>query len=191
VLGVDNDELVCETTKPQLSSIQMNVEQAGFEAAGTLNRLMQKARKRTAGKPTVLSYGFSHLVTRHSTQITQIEDPLVARAEEYILINAGIGVTVEALTAKLNVSRRWLEKRYKSVMGRTIYTGIMCARLERAQTLLLETSMPIEMISSECGFSSVSHLGTHFRRQYNMTPTSFRRQISVNRNNLQPDLTHS
>ncbi|MDA3925430.1 MAG: DNA-binding transcriptional regulator [Kiritimatiellae bacterium] len=182
VLGVDNDELVCETAHPPMSSIQMSPEHAGFEAASTLDQLMRNMSKGTCSHPKVISYGFSQLVTRRSTQVSQVDDPLVARAEEYIHINAGIGITVEVLAKKLLVSRRWLEKRYKTVMGRTLYTGIMCARLARVQALLLETSMTVESIAFECGFSSVSHMGTHFRRHFNTTPSAFRRQIRNNCN---------
>jgi LacI family transcriptional regulator len=48
VLGVDNDELICETTQPQLSSIQMSTEQAGFEAARVLDRMMRGNTRRPA-----------------------------------------------------------------------------------------------------------------------------------------------
>lgn len=179
VLGVDNDELICETAHPQLSSIQMSTEQAGFEAARTLDRMM---RAPAHGKQlqTIITFGFSHLVTRSSTETVQIADPLVARAIEFIRINAGIVVTVEDLVQHLHVSRRWLEKRFKSVMGRTVYAEIQHNRLTRVQTLLRESSLPIDEIAADCGFASASHLGTLFRQHFDTTPAAYRRSQKCN-----------
>ena len=174
VLGVDNDEMLCETTNPQMSSIQMNTEQAGFEAARALDGMM-RGNRRGAPKPVIIRYGFSHLVTRHSTETVQIGDALVARALEFIRINAGIAVSVNDLVEHLRVSRRSLETRFKSVMGRTVYAEIMRVRLERVQTLLRETPMTIEAIAESCGFVSASHLGAVFRSHFDMTLSAFRR----------------
>ena len=176
MLGVDNDELICETAQPQLSSIQMSTEQAGFEAARVLDRMMRETRK-TKGRQSIITFGFSHLVTRRSTETVQISDPLVARADEFIRINAGIVVTVEDIVRHLHVSRRWLEKRFKAVIGRTVYAEIMRVRLERVQTLLRESAMTIEAIADECGFASASHLGTLFRQHFETTPAAYRRRL--------------
>jgi LacI family transcriptional regulator len=174
VLGVDNDEMLCETTNPQMSSIQMSTEQAGFEAARVLDGMM-RGRRRGVPHQKVITYGFSHLVTRRSTETVQIADALVAHALEFIRINAGITVTVDDLVRHLHASRRSLETRFKAVMGRTVYSEIMRVRLERVQTLLRETPMSIEAIADTCGFASASHLGTVFRSHFDKTLSAFRR----------------
>jgi len=175
VLGVDNDEMLCETTNPQMSSIQMNTEQTGFEAARLLDGMMRGRRR--ALKKVVLTYGFANLVTRQSTETVQIGDAIIARALEFIRINAGIAVTVDDLVRHLHVSRRSLETRFKAMLGRTVYSEIMRVRLERVQTLLRETPMTIEAISDTCGFASASHLGSVFRSHFEMTLSSYRRQM--------------
>ena len=174
VLGVDNDELICETTQPRLSSIQMSTEQAGFEAARVLDRMMRRNPRGTT-RQTVIAFGFSQVVTRRSTEPLQIADPLVARAIEFIRINADIVLTIDDIVRHLHVSRRWLEKRFKSV-GRTVHAEIMRVRLNRVQTLLRESTMTIDAIADDCGFTSASHLGTLFRRHFNTTPAVYRRQ---------------
>ena len=175
VLGVDNDELLCETTNPQMSSIQMSSEQAGFEAARMLDGMM-RGRHRGTPKQTVITYGFSHLVTRNSTETVQIADALVTRTLEFIRINASVDVPVDELVRHLNTSRRTLETRFKAVMGRTVYAEILRVRLERVQTLLRESPMSIEAIADICGFSDASHLGKLFRQHFAMTLSAFRRQ---------------
>ncbi len=175
VLGVDNDEMLCETTTPQLSSIQMNTEQAGFEAASVLDKMM-RSKPRGTFRQTIITYGFSYLVTRCSTETVQISDALVARASEFIRINAGITVTVNDIVKHLGVSRRSLEMRFKSVMGRTVYAEIMRVRLERVQTLLRQSAMAVEEIADSCGFASASHLGTLFKLHFGTTLAVYRRQ---------------
>jgi LacI family transcriptional regulator len=41
ILGVDNDELVCDLSYPQLSSIATSTERAGYETARVLDKLMR------------------------------------------------------------------------------------------------------------------------------------------------------
>ena len=43
VLGVDNDEMICELTDPPLSSIDQAARRIGYEAAAALDRLMAQA----------------------------------------------------------------------------------------------------------------------------------------------------
>ena len=47
VIGVDNDELICELTSPPLSSIEQGARTIGYQAAALLDRLMagRKARR--------------------------------------------------------------------------------------------------------------------------------------------------
>ena len=175
VLSVDNDELLCETTIPQMSSIQMTTEQAGFEAARVLDGMM-RGRQHGKFKQTVITYGFSHIVTRPSTATVLVSDALVARTLEFIRINADITVKVDDLVQHLHASRRSLETRFKAVTGRTVYAEIMRVRLERVQTLLRETPMPIEGIADTCGFNDASHLGKMFRQHFGMTLSAYRRQ---------------
>ncbi|MDD4101592.1 MAG: XylR family transcriptional regulator [Kiritimatiellae bacterium] len=181
VLSVDNDELLCETTIPQMSSIQMTTEQAGFEAARVLDGMM-RGRKHGNFKQTVITYGFSHIVTRPSTATVLLSDALVVRTLEFIRINSDIAVKVEDLAQHLHVSRRSLETRFKSVTGRTVYSEIMRVRLDRVQTLLCETPLSIERIAETCGFNDASHLGKAFRQHFNMTLSAYRRKYLTSSN---------
>ena len=172
VLGVNNDPLICETSIPPLSSIAVDDEKAGYEAAQVLDLLMQGRE----GPGRVVRYGPKDLISRTSTADLQIADKRVIRALEFIRINAGITVKVDDLVRHLHASRRSLETRFKAAMGRTVYAEIMRVRLERVQTLLRETPMTIEAIADTCGFASASHLGTVFRSHFGKTLSSFRRQ---------------
>jgi len=170
VLGVDNDVMICETTHPQLSSIQMDTERAGYEAAHTLDQLMRGARL----KQRIIQYGFSSLSLRKSTETPLLNDILVSRAREMIRINMGTSIAVSDIVNHLGVSRRLLEVRFKKATGKTIYDAIMQIRLERAQNYLRQSAMPVEEIATTCGFVSASHMGTYFRKAFGMPPASYR-----------------
>ena len=180
VLSCDNDELYCETSVPQLSSVQMNPEQAGFEAAAFLDRIMRGGMRRPR-TPHGITYTITDIVTRYSTETASCSDPVVERALALVRQHAGPTLTVADLARRIGVSRRLLELRFRNVLGRTVHAEIQHARLERAKKLLHTTSTSVEQIAATCGFASSSHLGSVFRRLVGTTPSAFRRKGSKSR----------
>ena len=174
VLSCDNVEMVCETAIPQLSSIRMNPEQAGFKAAELLARVLRGERP-ARRSPIRISYGFAGIVTRQSSDSMRMKDPLVERALSFIRLNANVIYSVEDLAASLNVSRRLLELHFRNVLKRTVHAEIMRLRMERVQTLLRDTSDSIETLASTCGFASASHLCAAFKRLVGVTPSTYRK----------------
>lgn len=179
VLSCDNDELICETTTPQLSSVRMNPEQAGFKAAELLAHAM---RGELDHQPTVrITYGFAGIVTRQSSLSLHAQDPLVERALSFIRLNANAVFSVGDLATSLNVSRRLLELHFKNVLKKTVRDEIMQSRMERVKTLLRDTSDSVENIAATCGFASASHLCSVFKRRTGVTPFAFRRKSEAAR----------
>lgn len=80
VLGADNDEIVCGLADPPMSSIVLNFERAGFEAARILDALI---RKRGTGSRRI-DVASSHVVARRSTDFVAAEDPNVDWALQFI-----------------------------------------------------------------------------------------------------------
>ncbi len=172
VLGVDNDDDLCETTTPPMSSILLEAEKASYEAAQHLDDLMRGA----ARKRRVITYGPAQVVSRRSTEITQITDAVVVKAQEFIVVNACSGIGVPDVVHHVRASRRLAEQRFRQQLGRTILDEIRRVRLERVCTLLKETNLAIGEITHACGFDSESHLGTVFRRAYGCTMRDYRKQ---------------
>lgn len=171
VLGVDNDDDLCETTTPPMSSILLDAERASYEAAQHLDDLMRHATRRRK----VIIYGPARVVSRRSTETTQIADIVVVRALEFIALNACSGIGVPDVVHHVQASRRLTEIRFREVLGRTILEEIQRIRMERVCTLLKETNLPISEITSNCGFESESHLGVVFRRCHGCTMRDFRK----------------
>lgn len=174
VLGCDDDEIVCETAIPPLSSIRFTTEQAGFAAAKALHELIKGTRK-SGGIPSKIPYGPSGVITRLSTETCAVADKLVEQALVYIRMNALSGISVSELAKRLNASRRTLEIRFKRTTGHQIYEEVIRLRLEKACEHLREGMMPISDIAESCGFPSASHFGVIFKLRKGMTPSAYRK----------------
>jgi len=171
VLGVDNDDDLCESTTPPMSSILLDAERASYEAAHHLDNLMRRATRKRA----VITYGPAHVVARRSTDTTQITDRIVVRALEFIALNACSGISVLDVVRHVNASRRLTEIRFRETLGHTILDEIHRVQLERVCHHLKETNMPIGEITRTCGFDSDSHLGILFRRHFGLTMRDYRK----------------
>jgi len=169
VLGVDNDEDLCEATVPTLSSIELDAERAAYAAARELDLLM-----RHACRPHRLVYGPVHVAARASTAGMRVGDPLVARALESIALNACQGIGVPDVARLAGVSRRVLERRFRAIVGGSVLDSITDARLARVRALLVETSEPMGAIAAATGFRSLSYLGFLFRRHFGCSLQAFR-----------------
>lgn len=171
VLGVDNDELICSTTNPPMTSILRDTEGSGYYASQMLDRMMRgKSRKRES-----LFYGPIRVVARQSTERLQFTDRLAVKAVEFIRINAGIGMNVENVVKHLNVSRRLAELRFRQAVGHSIHDELQNARLAQVRRLLQETDLSIAEITEHCGYESESYLGLVFRKHFDVTMRQFRK----------------
>jgi LacI family transcriptional regulator len=178
ILGVDNDERLCRSTIPPLSSVDNNAVRLGFEAAALLERLMSSPAtdaKQVHHVPPVA------VVRRQSTDTLAIADPNVAAAVRFIRENAVNPIDVRAVCRAARMSRRALELSFKRTLNRTIHDEIHRLRVARALELLAWTELPIVDICERSGFSYPSRLATVVRRETGMTPREYRRQHRSNR----------
>lgn len=171
VLGIDNDELICNGSIPSLSSIQRDTLTCGYLAAQTLDRQMRNgSRKRER-----LTYGVGRIVTRESTQTGQSPaDGVATRAREFIRINSGEPVGVPDVVRHVNVSRRLLELRFRTAYGVSLLDEIRNSRLERVRRLLDESDLPLSEICTRCGYRTDIHLRRVFKRHFGCTMREYR-----------------
>ncbi len=174
VLGVDNDAYLCALSLPPLSSIDVNSEETGYQAAALLDRLMDGKRppKRL---PQIAPAG---VIVRRSTDVLASDDAAVAEAVRCIREHACRSLSVRELVEFVGVSRTSLEPRFRAVLGRTIHQEIHRVRMERAVVLLTTTDLPIKHIARQTGFKTVQYLTRAFRAATGDTPAAFRRRRS-------------
>jgi LacI family transcriptional regulator len=149
VIGADNDEVVCGLTDPPMSSIEIDFERAGYDAAHALARLMQGSK---AAPPRIMATA-SRVVARRSTDFVATQDPRLARALRYIRDHARGGLSVRQVALAAGVSRGALDRRFRKLLGRSIVEELTRARTEQIARLLKETSLPVADIAELFGFT--------------------------------------
>jgi LacI family transcriptional regulator len=171
LLGVDNDELLCELSHPPLSSIGVPTEQLGYRAAALLAGRLQGRR----GKPDPLLMPPSHVVTRQSTETFHCPDPLVRDAQQLMQEQLTQRVNVKLVAQELRVSRRLLERRFVAAVGRTPHDELLRLRIGKARGMLQNSDKSLSSIAQLCGFRDASHFSLAYRRQTGRSPSAERR----------------
>jgi len=174
IIGFDDDEMVCEMANPPLSSVQMNYEDVGYHAAALLDQLMRG--QDAPDRPIRVTPG--DVVTRASTDILAIDDPLVAAALRYIWQHAHRPIQAGEVVAHVPASRRVIERRFKQTVGRTLHEEIQRVHVQKARQLLVQTSLPAYEIATRAGFHDAKHLNRVFKQHTGITPLEHRRRIA-------------
>lgn len=174
LVGVNNDDLLCTTAPFPLSSVALTARQAGYEAARALDmqlRASRNGRKRNAGivvRPT-------HVEGRMSTDFLNIDDAVLVRALRFIRSNASQPVRVEEVARSAGVSRRALEERFRSLLGRPVAAEIRRVRVEAFARLLRESNLAVGEIADKLGFPGSEHVSRFFKAKTGMSPLEYRR----------------
>ncbi len=174
VLGVDNDEFICELANPPLSSIAMDSGNAGFQAASLLNRLM---KGHSIDAQTIL-VSPTHVVDRSSTDSLAVEDQDVERALRFIYQHCRKNIDVESVAANAMLSRRTLERRFKKSLGRSIQQEIRRVRVDIIAKMLLNTNLSISQIAICLNYPGIDHIARYFRQEKGISPKAYRDKYS-------------
>ena len=170
VLGVDNDELLCDLADPSLSSVVTTPQQVGYRAAELLDRVMGGGGV-PDGSCLVRPLG---IATRRSTDILAIEDPHVGAAIRYIRAQACRGINVNDVLRATPLSRRSLEERFRKALGRTPHEEIARVQLRRVRELLTGTNLPLAEVATRTGFNHVEYMSVAFKRAEGIPPGEYR-----------------
>jgi transcriptional regulator GlxA family with amidase domain len=74
------------------------------------------------------------------------------------------------------MSRRVLEKRFQTQLGRTPFAEIRRAQIEWVKAMLLNSPLSQDEIAAASPFASTAHLATAFKQATGQTPGQFRKQ---------------
>ena len=173
VIGVDNDRLLCELADPPLTSVVPNSRRSGYEAARLLDRMMQ-GDKVEAKAHLIPPLGIE---TRQSTNVLAIDDAEVAKALRFIRFHACDPINVSDVIKHATVSRRVLEHRFQTLLGRSPHQEIVQVRMERVKQLLREPDLTLAEIARRTGFEHVEYLSTAFKRETGLSPSTYRQSL--------------
>ncbi len=167
VVGVDNDEFICESAHPSLSSVLADNEQMGFLAAQMLAARLRNARlgaTRSTVSPLMV-------VRRESTRPYRASNGYVAKALELIREKACEGLRARDVISVMKGSRRTVEMRFREATGHSILDEILHVRMTHAKELLISNrTRPVKVVAQMCGYSSESTFRKVYRAHLGSLP---------------------
>lgn len=171
VMGIDNNEEICENTKPTLSSICPDFEKAGFLCGELLDKQLRDPKAKGENR----TFGILGVVKRRSTTIFKHADVKVTAAVEYIRTHATEGIGVGDVVAQMGCSRRTAEVRFMNMIGHSIQTEIRNVRMATAMAMLRDPRQAIDGIAHHCGYKSDSTLRYAFKAKTGMSMREWRK----------------
>jgi LacI family transcriptional regulator len=178
VIGVDNDDVVCDLAVPPLSSVVPPTDRIGYAGAALLDRMM-------GGEPPPaepLVFDPPGVVTRMSTDTLAVQDARVAAALRIIRDRACEGLNVDGVLGLLGdqalpVSRSTLERRFADLLGHSPKDEILRVRLARVKQLLIDTDHSLVTIARLVGVENHEYLSALFKIKTGETPGNFRKRM--------------
>ena len=171
ILGVDDDELLCNGATPRLSSVKPNHEELGFRACDELERLFQGCPPRT----TFLSMSVKAFVRRETTAFLKPSEHLVRRAHEYIRDHADRAIPLAEIVRHLGCSRALACLRFRELTGQSLGDAIVAARIGAVKHHLRDSSNTVSDVAHACGFPNGASLSRYFKRETGVTPLAWRK----------------
>ena len=172
ILGVDNDEILCNMANPPITSIDVDIERGGYEAAAMAVQMIHDPSYQ--GNDIVLQP--LHIVTRESTNLITTKDVQVHQALTFIHSNLERKIVVSDVLAHVPMSRRLLEQRFLKATGKSIYQYISEQRIDHFARLLLDTEEPIGNLAARMDEPDPKSLSRRFKELKGCTPTAYRKK---------------
>ena len=171
ILGVDNDELICNISDPPLSSIVLDAEKGGYEVGRMLHE-----QEQSVDRPIfVISIRPGLIVQRGSTRQHNVEDKEVAKMLEFIDYNFTREISTKDIFDNAFLCRRAAEIRFKKVTGTTVYRYLIELRLDHLCSLLETTDLSLTECATRSGIFDINYLFHVFKKVKGCSPASWRR----------------
>jgi LacI family transcriptional regulator len=183
LLGVDNDELLCNISNPPLSSIVLDVENGGYQAGKLLHKLINKE----------ITEAFNIVVNplyiegRTSTEKYAVSDKHIQKILTYIDENYINPISVNDLVQQVPLSRRVLEKKFRQVTGNTLYNCIQDHKINQFIHLMLTTDQTLSEVALQSGFDNYKSVSRIFRKYKSVSPAEYRKQYRLNQRQNEED----
>ena len=172
IIGVDNDEILCNMSDPAMSTINVDIERGGYEAAAMVDRMVNDPSY--LGEDVVLKP--LNVVERVSSSVFATDDKAVIKALRFIQANVDRRIQVTDVLEHVPLSRRLLEQRFKKMTGCSIYNYISIQRMERFAQLLLSSNDSVTEIAARLDEFDTKSISRRFKAIKGYTPSEFRKK---------------
>ena len=179
IAGIDNDEALCESVSPGLTSVEPDFEGAGWRLGEMLTEEIARidTSRPASPFPRTEHYGPLRIVRRGSTSADRGQSLPVRQALEYVRRHGcERGISVDAVAAAMGCSRSLATSRFRKETGRTILDEIHDVRFRNMCDLLSRSSLPVAMVVERSGYESDGFAKKLFLSRTGMTMREYRTQ---------------
>ncbi len=114
-------------------------------------------------------------ITPSSITTTSLDEELVRKALNFVEENIdNPEYSIEDLSKDLGLSKTHLNRKLQSIVDLTPLQFIRSIRLKRAAQLLTNSQYNINEISYMVGFNTLKYFNSHFKEEFQMTPSQYR-----------------
>ncbi len=126
-----------------------------------LIRLMREANVDDGMPAFILKEDFDEYITNQVIQ--------------YLSENIGGRVSIDEICRKLNYTKSYLFRQFKSVTGQTIMSYFASLKVKEAKRLLRDTELTVTQISTALAFDNPNYFSKTFKRISGYTPVQYRK----------------
>jgi AraC family transcriptional regulator len=99
--------------------------------------------------------------------------------EEYVRANLGNSLSLDDLAAQACMSKFHFARIFKNTFGIPPHQFVRRCRIEKAEELLRNTSLPITRIAEDIGFDYIGNMARAFKKATGLTPMDYRNQFKL------------
>ena len=99
-------------------------------------------------------------------------------ARDYILSHFQENISLQQLAQHCYISAFHFSRIFKAIMNLSPHQFLSAVRLNHAKILLETTELPVTNIAFDCGFNSLEHFVTSYKKRFSVTPSFYRGQTA-------------
>ncbi|WP_139996578.1 response regulator transcription factor [Paenibacillus paridis] len=97
--------------------------------------------------------------------------------KQYIREHFTKDINLQELAEQVDMNKTYMCTLFKQETGITVWNYIVAERMQKARSLLLETSFKVYEIANEIGYEDVPYFSQNFKKYYGMTPLDYKRRM--------------
>ncbi|MCD8021032.1 MAG: helix-turn-helix domain-containing protein [Clostridiales bacterium] len=121
---------------------------------------------------------YCRLIRRHTLNNYS---PLIQKVLTYITTDLSVDLSLTTLSEQLSVNASYLSTLFKKEMSVPLTNYVNHCRIQYAQLLLTQTTLPIKVIAQQCGIPGIYYFGRLFKKISGTTPKAYRNASESNR----------
>lgn len=159
-----NHKMPCEFLDSLLYQIQITIEQKSFGYELMVKALLLQMIAQMFCQHQMISV--QHAPSEKSQRLKEML--------QYIRQYYASPLTITVMAEQFHMSEKYFSRYFRIATGQNFTAYLNTVRIEKAQSLLLETDETVLEIAFACGYENVSYFNRVFRKQTGFSPLQYR-----------------